>query len=147
MIQGKEPVHLMSLFGAEPMVVYKGGTSREGGQSKASAIRLFQVRSNAAGNTRAVEVSCSNGLKNVHVYFVLVRGNNFIYFLPIKVDPVASNLNSNDVFLLLNPSDSMLWVGHGASAVEKHGAKKLSETLGVQISEVTEGEEGGMTAD
>lgn len=56
-IQGKEPVHLMSLFGAQPMVIYKGGTSREGGQSKASTIRLFQLRSNAAGNTRAVEVS------------------------------------------------------------------------------------------
>ncbi|MCI4392768.1 hypothetical protein PGIGA_G00149800 [Pangasianodon gigas] len=112
-IQGKEPVHLMSLFGAQPMVVYKGGTSREGGQSKASTIRLFQVRSNAAGHTWAVEV-----------------------------DPVASNLNSNDVFILLNPSASVLWVGQGASDVEKHGAKQLSEILGVQVSEVTEGEEG-----
>lgn len=57
MIQGKEPVHLMSIFGAQPMVIYKGGTSREGGQSKGATIRLFQVRSNAAGNTRAVEAS------------------------------------------------------------------------------------------
>lgn len=57
MIQGKEPVHLMSLFGAQLMVVYKGGTSRVGGQSKSSTIRLFQVRSNAAGKTRAIEVS------------------------------------------------------------------------------------------
>lgn len=38
------------------MVVYKGGTSREGGQSDAAETRLFQVRSNPAGDTRAVEV-------------------------------------------------------------------------------------------
>lgn len=55
-IQGKEPSHLMSLFGGKPMVVYKGGTSREGGQSAPAETRLFQVRSNSAGHTRAVEV-------------------------------------------------------------------------------------------
>lgn len=55
-MQGKEPAHLMSLFGGKPMVVYKGGTSREGGQSAPAETRLFQVRSNSAGHTRAVEV-------------------------------------------------------------------------------------------
>lgn len=154
MIQGKEPVHLMSLFGPQPMVVYKGGTSKAGGQSKASSIRLFQVRSNAAGNTRAIEVRWSTivdqrtcpycgdgGGKKLNVFIYLV------YFIPIKVDPVASNLNSNDVFILVNPSNSVLWVGQGASDVEKYGAKQLAEILGVQVSEVTEGEEGGMATD
>lgn len=56
-IQGKEPLQLMSIFGGQPMVVYTGGTSREGGQSQASEVRLFQVRANPAGHTRAVEVS------------------------------------------------------------------------------------------
>lgn len=46
----------MSLFGGQPMVVYKGGTSREGGQSAPAETRLFQVRSSSAGHTRAVEV-------------------------------------------------------------------------------------------
>lgn len=55
-VQGKEPAHLMSLFGGQPMVVYQGGTSREGGQSAAADTCLFQVRSNPAGDTRAVEV-------------------------------------------------------------------------------------------
>lgn len=55
-VQGKEPAHLMSLFGGKPMIVYKGGTSREGGQSAPAETRLFQVRSNSAGHTRAVEV-------------------------------------------------------------------------------------------
>lgn len=57
MVQGKEPAHLMSLFGGQPMVVHKGGTSREGGQTAPAETRLFQVRSNSAGCTRAVEVS------------------------------------------------------------------------------------------
>lgn len=56
-VQGKEPAHLMSLFGGKPMVVHNGGTSREGGQTAPAETRLFQVRSNSAGCTRAVEVS------------------------------------------------------------------------------------------
>lgn len=57
MVQGKEPPHLLSLFGGKPMIVYKGGTSREGGQAQEADIRLFQVRASSSGYTRAVEVS------------------------------------------------------------------------------------------
>ncbi|XP_056601712.1 gelsolin b [Triplophysa dalaica] len=113
-IQGKEPQHLMSLFGGQPMVIYKGGTSREGGQSKASDVRLFQVRANPAGHTRAVEV-----------------------------DAVASSLNSNDALVLVTPSGSKLWMGQGSSDAEKNGAKKLATILGVNLSEIKEGSEGG----
>lgn len=60
---------------------------------------------------------------------------------------MASNLNSNDVFVMLSPSDSVLWLGQGSSDVEKLGAKQLSEILRVQVSEVTEGEEGGTAAE
>uniref|UniRef100_A0A8C1L505 Gelsolin n=1 Tax=Cyprinus carpio TaxID=7962 RepID=A0A8C1L505_CYPCA len=112
-IQGKEPPHLMSIFGGQPMVVHKGGTSRKGGQSQASAVRLFQVRANPAGHTRAVEV-----------------------------DAVASSLNSNDAFVLVTASGSMLWLGHGTSNAEKTGAKKLASILGVDLSEISEGAEG-----
>lgn len=55
-VQGKEPAHLMSLFGGQPMVVYKGGTSRDGSQSQAEDTRLFQIQANPAGDCRAVEV-------------------------------------------------------------------------------------------
>lgn len=113
-IQGKEPQHLMSLFGDKPMVVYKGGTSRDGGQSKASDVRLFQVRANPAGHTRAVEV-----------------------------DAVASSLNSNDAIILVTPSGSKLWLGQGSSDAEKNGAKKLATILGVNLTEISEGAEGG----
>uniref|UniRef100_A0A7N8XQI8 Gelsolin n=1 Tax=Mastacembelus armatus TaxID=205130 RepID=A0A7N8XQI8_9TELE len=104
-VQGKEPSHLMSLFGGQPMVVYKGGTSREGGQSAPAETRLFQVRSNSAGHTRAVEL-----------------------------DPVASNLNSNDAFILVTPGSSFMWVGVGASDTEKQGAQQLCGILGVVLS-------------
>uniref|UniRef100_A0A4W3JJ44 Gelsolin n=1 Tax=Callorhinchus milii TaxID=7868 RepID=A0A4W3JJ44_CALMI len=56
-VQGKEPAHLMSLFGGKPMIIHQGGTSREGGQTDAPDTRLFQVRASSAGSTRAVEVS------------------------------------------------------------------------------------------
>uniref|UniRef100_A0A8C7ZLH1 Gelsolin n=1 Tax=Oryzias sinensis TaxID=183150 RepID=A0A8C7ZLH1_9TELE len=116
-IQGKEPAHLMSLFGGKPMVVYKGGTSREGGQSAPAETRLFQVRSNSTGHTRAVEVR------------------------------EASNLNSNDAFLLVTPNGTSLWMGAGASEAEKKGAKQLCAILGVSASELSEGgETGGWTA-
>ncbi|XP_037121236.1 gelsolin a isoform X2 [Syngnathus acus] len=113
-VQGKEPAHLMSLFGGQPMVVYKGGTSREGGQSEPAETRLFQVRSNSAGHTRAVEV-----------------------------DAVAANLNSNDAFVLVSSGGSFLWVGVGASDTEKTGAQQMSDLLGVSPSELTEGQETG----
>uniref|UniRef100_A0A667Z7N0 Gelsolin n=1 Tax=Myripristis murdjan TaxID=586833 RepID=A0A667Z7N0_9TELE len=111
-VQGKEPAHLMSLFGGQPMVVYKGGTSREGGQTAPAETRLFQVRSNSAGHTRAVEL-----------------------------DAVASNLNSNDAFILVTPGGSFMWAGQGASDTEKQGAQQLCGILGVSASELPEGGE------
>ncbi|MEQ2178456.1 hypothetical protein GOODEAATRI_014132, partial [Goodea atripinnis] len=110
---GKEPAHLMSLFGGQPMVVYKGGTSRDGGQSAPAETRLFQVRSNSAGHTRAMELDAS-----------------------------ASNLNSNDAFVLVTPDGTSLWVGAGASDTEKQGAQQLCGILGVSpSSELSEGGE------
>ncbi|XP_064165454.1 gelsolin-like isoform X2 [Anguilla rostrata] len=111
-VQGKEPAHLMSLFGGQPMVVYQGGTSRDGGQSAPPETRLFQVRSNSTGCTRAVEV-----------------------------DAVASNLNSNDAFVLVTPGGCFLWVGQGASDTEKQGAQQLCGILGVSASPLGEGGE------
>lgn len=46
----------MSLFGGKPMIIYRGGTSREGGQTAPASTRLFQVRASSSGATRAVEV-------------------------------------------------------------------------------------------
>uniref|UniRef100_A0A673HZX0 Gelsolin n=1 Tax=Sinocyclocheilus rhinocerous TaxID=307959 RepID=A0A673HZX0_9TELE len=113
-VQGKEPAHLMGLFGGKPMVVHQGGTSREGGQTAPAETRLFQVRSNSTGCTRAVEV-----------------------------DAVSSNLNSNDAFVLVTPAASFIWVGRGACDTEKRGAQQLCDILGVSSSELGEGGEDG----
>ncbi|XP_006016947.1 gelsolin isoform X1 [Alligator sinensis] len=111
-VQGKEPPHLMSMFGRKPLIVYKGGTSRDGGQTAPANTRLFQVRSSTSGATRAVEL-----------------------------DPVASELNSNDAFVLKTPSAAYLWVGQGASATEKSGAQELLKVLGARPVQVAEGSE------
>uniref|UniRef100_A0A8C4N565 Gelsolin n=1 Tax=Equus asinus asinus TaxID=83772 RepID=A0A8C4N565_EQUAS len=111
-VQGKEPAHLMSLFGGKPMIVYKGGTSREGGQTAPASTRLFQVRASSSGATRAVEII-----------------------------PKAGALNSNDAFVLKTPSAAYLWVGAGASEAEKTGAQELLRVLRAQPVQVAEGSE------
>ncbi|XP_044295863.1 gelsolin isoform X1 [Varanus komodoensis] len=111
-VQGKEPPHLVSLFGGKPLIVFKGGTSREGGQTSPAPTRLFQVRTSTSGSTRAVEV-----------------------------DPEAKELNSNDVFVLKTPSTAYLWVGQGASDSEKSGAQELLKVLGARATQVAEGRE------
>ncbi|KAH1179451.1 gelsolin isoform X2 [Mauremys mutica] len=111
-VQGKEPAHLMSMFGRKPLIVYKGGTSREGGQTAPAATRLFQVRSSTSGATRAVEL-----------------------------DAVASELNSNDAFVLKTPSTAYLWVGQAASDTEISGAQELLKILGARPVQIAEGSE------
>ncbi|XP_078497992.1 gelsolin isoform X2 [Lissotriton helveticus] len=111
-VQGKEPAHLLSLFGGKPLVVYEGGTSRDGGQSAPAETRLFQVRASSSGFTRAVEV-----------------------------DATATNLNSNDAFVLKTPSNAYIWMGQGASDPEKRGAQELTNILGLQASSIAEGRE------
>ncbi|KAG7218321.1 hypothetical protein INR49_020479 [Caranx melampygus] len=99
-VQGKEPTHLMSLFGGEPMVVYKGSTSRNDSPEEEPETRLFQVRANKAGDTRAMEVDFS-----------------------------SSSLNSCDVFLLVAPSGCWMWRGSRSSPTEARGARKLCQGL------------------
>uniref|UniRef100_A0A671U234 Gelsolin n=1 Tax=Sparus aurata TaxID=8175 RepID=A0A671U234_SPAAU len=116
-VQGKEPAHLMSLFRGQPMVVHKGGTSREGSQSEVADTRLFQVRANSAGDSRAVEV-----------------------------DPSSSCLNSSDVFLLLSSSGCWMWSGRSSSSAEARGAEHLAELLQVTPTSLGEGQEEGEDA-
>ncbi|XP_054467256.1 gelsolin-like [Anoplopoma fimbria] len=113
-VQGKEPAHLMTVFRGQPMVVYKGGTSRGAGQSEVADTRLFQVRANPVGDSRAVEL-----------------------------DPSSSRLNSSDVFLLVSSSGSWMWRGRGSSSAEIHGAEHLAGLLQVTPTPLEEGEEEG----
>lgn len=60
-----------------------------------------------------------------------------------QLDPTASQLNSNDAFVLKTPSAAYLWVGQGASDAEKSGAQELLKTLGARPVQVSEGREPG----
>uniref|UniRef100_A0A8C1PTV2 Scinderin n=1 Tax=Cyprinus carpio TaxID=7962 RepID=A0A8C1PTV2_CYPCA len=114
--QGKEPPHLLSLFKEKPLIVYKNGTSKKGGQAIAPPTRLFQVRKNLGTITQICEV-----------------------------DAKASSLNSNDAYLLKLPEgDGYLWKGKGASEEEERGAKYMSEKLKCKTKPITEGNEPGM---
>uniref|UniRef100_A0A8C5N0J6 Scinderin n=1 Tax=Leptobrachium leishanense TaxID=445787 RepID=A0A8C5N0J6_9ANUR len=111
--QGKEPVHLLSLFKDKPLIVFKDGTSRKGGQTPPGAVRLFHVRRNLAIVTRIVEV-----------------------------EPNASQLNSNDVFVLkLKNNNGYKWKGKGASGEEEQGADYLANILKCKTTKITEGQE------
>uniref|UniRef100_A0A8C7FXK1 Scinderin n=1 Tax=Oncorhynchus kisutch TaxID=8019 RepID=A0A8C7FXK1_ONCKI len=111
--QGKEPAHLLSLFKDKPLIVYKSGTSRIGGQAPAAPTRLFQVRRNLGTITRIAEVEVE-----------------------------AGSLNSNDAYLLKMPAgQSYLWVGKGAIEDEERGARYLSQVLKCQTQRIVEGQE------
>ena len=61
----------------------------------------------------------------------------------MQLDVAASNLNSNDVFVLVTPGGCFMWGGVGASDTEKQGAQQLCDILGVSASELSEGGESG----
>ncbi|MCJ8745283.1 hypothetical protein PDJAM_G00128570 [Pangasius djambal] len=117
--QGQEPPHLMSLFKGKPMIIHSGGTSRKGGQTQAGSTRLFHVRTSTAKATRAVEASGRS----------------------VSVNPCASSLNSNDVFVLKSPDSLFVWRGVGASEEEAKDAKYVVSFLGGKPTDVAEGKE------
>lgn len=110
--QGQEPAHLMSLFQGKPMIIHLGGTSTKAGQSQAASTRLFHIRQSSSGATRAVEVEAS-----------------------------ASNLNSNDVFVLKTPKALFVWRGAGATDEEMAASRHVTGFLGGNPSQVAEGKE------
>ncbi|KAL3046863.1 hypothetical protein OYC64_021144 [Pagothenia borchgrevinki] len=107
--QGQEPPHLVSVFKEKPLVVHLGGTSREGGESKPGCTRLFHIRLSSTKATRAVEV-----------------------------EPTASSLNTNDVFVLKTPDSLFLWKGKGAAPEEMGAARHVATMLGGTATVVEE---------
>ncbi|XP_041823352.1 adseverin [Melanotaenia boesemani] len=111
--QGKEPLHLLSLFKSKPLIIFKSGTSNLGGQAPTPPTQLFQVRRNLGTITRIAEV-----------------------------DANAASLNSNDAFLLkMADEQGFLWVGKGASEEEEKGAEYISKVLNCAANRIVEGQE------
>ncbi|XP_069815447.1 scinderin-like [Dendropsophus ebraccatus] len=111
--QGKEPAHLLAIFKDKPLIVFKDGTSRKGGQTPPRPIRLFQVRKNLGSITRINEV-----------------------------DVDAQSLNSNDAFVLkLANNSAIMWIGKGANEEEIKGTEYLVTTMKWKGTKVQEGKE------
>jgi gelsolin len=60
-----------------------------------------------------------------------------------QVEPSASFLNTNDVFVLKSPTAMFVWRGVGASEEEMAAAKHVVGFLGGSGSNVSEGKEPG----
>ncbi|NXV92794.1 VILI protein, partial [Calonectris borealis] len=109
---GKEPAHLMAIFKGK-MVVYAGGTLREGSKEPTPSTRLFHVHGTNEYNTKAFEV-------------------------PVR----ASSLNSNDVFVLKTPSCCYLWYGKGCSGDEREMGKMVADIISkMEKPVIAEGQE------
>ncbi|XP_038159441.1 advillin [Cyprinodon tularosa] len=98
---GKEPRHFMAMFKGK-MVIFDGGTSRNGCSDPEPPVRLFQVRGSDQSNTKTFEVPA-----------------------------LATSLNSNDVFLLKSQTGIYLWCGKGSSGDERAMAKEVSSVIGL----------------
>lgn len=61
----------------------------------------------------------------------------------LQVEASASNMNTNDVFVLKTPSALFVWQGVGASDEELKAAKHVEGFLGGSASKVSEGKEPG----
>lgn len=60
-----------------------------------------------------------------------------------QVEPTASSLNTNDVFVLKTPNSLMQWKGKGAAPEEMAAAKYVATLLGGAATEVEETKEPG----
>uniref|UniRef100_A0A669BY88 Scinderin like a n=1 Tax=Oreochromis niloticus TaxID=8128 RepID=A0A669BY88_ORENI len=112
--QGKEPPHLVSLFKDKPMVIHQGGTSRKCGETKPSSTRLFHIHATTPP---------------------------YLGVAPTQVEPTASSLNTNDVFVLKTPDCLFLWKGKGASSDEMAAANYVASLLGGTATGVEETQE------
>lgn len=60
-----------------------------------------------------------------------------------QVEPTASALNTNDMFVLKSPESQWLWKGKGANPEERAAAEYVATLLGAPTTEVEETNEPG----
>lgn len=134
----------MSLFQGKPMIIHSGGTSRKDGQTQAASTRLFHIRQSSCRATRAVEVNCLPAHRlTLRLHLNLCLPHLIGSCTIPQVEASASNLNTNDVFVLKSSNALFVWRGVGASDEEMEAAKHVVNFLGGSPSQVSEGKEPG----
>lgn len=101
-----------------------------------AGLMLHLIRKDANQNKRSL--FSENKMTNFLATMCLTH-----VFLTLQLDATASQLNSNDVFVLVTPGSGFLWMGVGASDRERQGAQQLCDILGVSADELFEGGENG----
>nr|AAO63152.1 gelsolin [Anableps anableps] len=111
--QSREPPHLVSLFKDKPLIIHLGGTSRKGEDKQ---------------NLPALGSSISARAPPKHCEL-------------LRWKPLASSLNTNDVFVLKSANSLFVWKGKGASPDEMTAAQYVASLLGGTTTEVDESKE------
>lgn len=106
-VQGKEPAHFRQLFQGR-MIIHSGGHASG-----------FKNRSDLAVDSYDVD-----GVALFHV-----KGTTALNTMAIQVPEVASSLNSDDCFILVNPMHVYAWNGRGSREEEKSTMVKLALIL------------------
>ncbi|KAG9278837.1 gelsolin-like [Astyanax mexicanus] len=88
----------------------------------------------SGGTSRAGGQSQAGGTRLFHIRTSSTRATR-------AVNPSASSLNTNDVFVLKTPDSLFVWRGVGASADESDAAKHVVSFLGGKPTDVAEGKE------
>lgn len=68
---------------------------------------------------------------------------NHLWFSLMQVEPTASSLNTNDVFVLKSPDSLVLWKGKGSTPDEVAAGQYVASLLGGTFAEVEESKETG----
>lgn len=114
-VQGKEPVHFMSIFDGK-MIIFQGGKAGWDNGEKSS---------DGPGDT----------------YMLQVRGTSALNTKAVQVDLDAESLNSNDVFVIFSNRAVYIWSGKGSTGDEREMAKRIASASPRNPTMVFEGHE------
>lgn len=115
-VQSKEPPHFIAIFGGK-IICYRGG--------KASGFH----------NLKETDVGHENS------YLIQIRGTQYSHVKATEVEKRGASLNSNDVFVLVTPKETIIWAGKGSTGDEREMAKQVAQLTSKEPTVISEGQE------
>jgi len=115
-VEGKEPAHFLAMFGGK-MTIFQGGS--------ASAFDG--------------ESATSSGIPSS--YLLQVRGSSELSCKAVQEHWSAESLNTNDCFVVVSPTDVIIWAGKGSTGDERDVAKMIASQRNPDPEFVFEGQE------